>query len=57
MPLIDIYDVFRSARRRIFFANDSHWNMNGFALWCNEFNGKLERHCRRVAGGKTGGGY
>ena len=49
MPLIDAYDLFRAAHRRIYFDNDTHWNMNGFTLWLNECNKKLERHCSSTA--------
>lgn len=41
VPFIDVFDEFKESKKQIFFFSDSHWNMNGFYLWVNEFNKKL----------------
>ncbi|MBN1306512.1 MAG: hypothetical protein JXA18_01245 [Chitinispirillaceae bacterium] len=46
IPIVNIYDRFISTEEEIYFRNDTHWNMNGFTLWLNEFNKKIERHAR-----------
>ncbi|MBN1577728.1 MAG: hypothetical protein JW913_14305 [Chitinispirillaceae bacterium] len=46
IPIVNIYDCFTSTEQDIYFKNDSHWNMNGFTLWLNEFNKILERRAR-----------
>jgi hypothetical protein len=41
VPVIDVYDQFRSAAVRIYSKADTHWSVNGFNIWLNEFNKKL----------------
>jgi len=41
MPIINIYDIFSQTKKQIYLNSDTHWNMDGFDMWLNEFNLKL----------------
>ena len=41
MPVIDVYELFKHVKMQIYFNSDTHWNANGFRLWVNEFNRRI----------------
>jgi len=41
MPMIDLFDVFVTSPTRVYYRSDTHWNMDGFTLWLNEFHKRL----------------
>lgn len=38
MPMINIIDSLETAQVQVYLNYDSHWNINGFNIWVNEFN-------------------
>jgi hypothetical protein len=47
IPIIDVYNVFKATSKQIYFKSDTHWNNNGFDLWLNEFNKRLEPYTNK----------
>jgi hypothetical protein len=46
VPLIDVYNLFKATSKQIYCNADTHWNLNGFNIWLNEFNKKIEYHLK-----------
>ena len=43
MSMINIFDKLATAPCQVYYNSDSHWNINGFNLWVNEFNSYLRK--------------
>jgi len=41
MKSIDIYHLFKSKPDDLYLKSDTHWTLNGFFMWVNEFNRQL----------------
>ncbi|MCQ6957282.1 hypothetical protein [Mucilaginibacter aquariorum] len=42
LPVISIYNIFRTDKRNLFYRSDAHWNPDGFEIWINETNKVLK---------------
>jgi hypothetical protein len=40
--IVDVYDKFKSFSVQIYSMSDTHWSANGFNIWLNEVNKRLE---------------
>ena len=36
--IINVYDIYRKSKIKMYYTSDTHWNINGFNTWVNEFN-------------------
>ena len=41
VKFIDVFDVFKTSRKRVYRRDDSHWNSNGVQLWVDQVNSNL----------------
>jgi hypothetical protein len=42
VPIIDIFNEFKASKVNLYRPSDTHWNPNGFYLWVNKFNQRVD---------------
>lgn len=47
MPMVDAWNIYPPGDCRAFYRSDTHWNINGFYCWLNEFQRNLSEVIRR----------